>query len=142
MAGLKIEPDKKYRRLLHACRHFENDISLRLLMGIGKRVTVDFRKMLLSGRYLDFVNYSKEGKSELKSSKGNKRMITLKVPGKRKDKAIIASFPMNLFNKSRRGYRDRPIYRALLTKVLRNKAESKVAGYGEFYAEKIVKEFN
>lgn len=136
MAGLNVNFDEKARQLIATCLGFD-DVLVRLMLGIGKRSLFLLRKMLLSGEHLKFTNYITEGNIGFFSKKGKRRMISSKLL---KNKAVIhiSSFPLNLFERSRKGYNDKPIYRALLTSKLKNEIENKLTQWAEEYATIII----
>ena len=140
MAGLKVEftKDANFDKFMQLLDSFHN-IPMRMLRGVGKKTAYILLQMLKSGKYLHFSNYTTKGHTKMFSAKGNKSMITIKG-SKKGDRVTIASFPLNLFERKRRGYKDKIIYRAIMRSKLAASVKGQLNGWGNHYMDVIVKD--
>lgn len=128
--------DKDTAALLKKMENFPQ-VAARIMLGLSARSRFILRSMLLSKQYLKFENYIEEGKTELYSKSGRKRMISAKL-SKDATKLRISSFSLNLFERGRKGYKDKPEYRGILTGRLAREVEGQLSAWGEMYADKIL----
>jgi hypothetical protein len=136
MAGIKFNLDRQAKNLIKLAKGY-NFILARLMLGLGKKGMYELRKMFLSGQYLQFRNYTTQGNTGLYSLSGHKKMITSSL-SKDKSQIKISSFPLNLFEKGRAGYNDKPIYRAILGTKLKNEIEGNLSSWAENYSDTII----
>lgn len=140
MASVSVLLDKKTINLIRICKGFDI-VKIRLLIGLGKKSAYILRQWFLSDQYLKFRHYKLSGNTGIfaeKAKKGKpKRMISLRLVRSNND-LVIKSFPLNLFEKSRAGYKDKPIYQRLLTTKLKDEVAGKVGNWAEGYSDKII----
>lgn len=139
MAGVTIKREQAYYRFLWLINSFRG-LSGRVMSGVVKKAAFQLKAILTSGTTLHFVNYADDGQTGMLSRKGGKRMINAKLMKGTLVGAKLTAFPLNLFERGRKGYLDNPMYKYILTKRVKAIADGKVGEWAQKYTDLILRE--